>query len=157
MWPAGRHLPIPAIKVYKCKALTTPPHEVCTQGLLDIRQYYRDLAKYKGESLPLVTIVVIGNTMAGKTSLIRTLQSEERKRVLTNHGPEVAIDETTKVFKVEELKVNNTVLRLIDLGGQPVYHMTYQLTLKQSRIPIVVVNMPHYDQLAREKGERERL
>jgi len=143
------------IGVYRCEALITPPYEVCRQGLSAIRQYYRDLAKGKGESLPLVTIAVIGNTMAGKTSLIRTLQSEERKRELTNCGPEAEVDETTEVFKVEELKINNTVLRLIDMGGQQVYHMAYQLALKQNCIPIVVVNMKHYDQLAQEKGDRE--
>jgi len=120
-----------------------------------VRQYYTDLAKGAGKSLPFATIAVLGNTMAGKTSLIRTLQNADRKRVLTNRDPDAVIDETTKVFNVEEVEVDGTVLRLIDMGGQEVYHITYQLTLRQNCIPVIVVNMEQYNKISKESTHRE--
>jgi len=93
--------------------------------------------------------------MAGKTSLIKTLQSPERKRVLTYRSPEAAIDETTKVLNVQEVEVEGTVLHVLDMGGQEVYHVTYQLTLKQNCIPVFVVNMVEYDNLSTEFSSRE--
>jgi len=138
-----------------CDALTTPPREVCKRKMEAVRQYYKDLAKGSGRSIPFSTIAVLGNTMAGKTSLIKTLQSSERKRVLTDRSLEAAIDETTKVFKVEEVEVDGTVLRVLDMGGQEVYHALYQLSLRQNCIPVFVVNMAEYDKLATESSSRE--
>jgi len=102
----------------------------------------------------MVTVAVIGNTMAGKTSLIKTLQDGNR-RILTNRAHHHIVDETTKVFNIEELSVEDTVLRLIDMGGQPVYHMTYQLTLRENCIPVVVVSMEQYDGMSQKIHSRE--
>jgi len=138
-----------------CDALTSPPLEVCERGLDAVRQYYTDLAKGAGRNLPFATIAILGNTKAGKTSLVRTLQSSDRKRVLTVRGPNAEHDETTKVFNVEEVKVDGTTLRLIDMGGQEVYHITYHLTLRQNCVPVIVVNMEQFDQLSNDFTERE--
>jgi len=138
-----------------CFYLTSPPLEVCRRGLVAVRQYFKDLAKGSGKNIPFATIAILGNTMAGKTSLIQTLQSPERKRILTDRSPEAAIDETTKVFNVQEVEVDGTVLRVLDMGGQEVYHATYQLTLKQNCIPVFVVNMAKYDDLSTEFSSRE--
>jgi len=141
--------------VSDCHALTSPPLEVCERGVDAVRQYYTDLAKGAGRNLPFVTIVVLGNTMAGKTSLIRTLQNTDRTRVLTNRGQDTVRDETTKVFNVEEVEIDGKVLRLIDMGGQEVYHITYQLTLRQNCIPVIVVNMKQYDEISSKSTHRE--
>jgi len=143
------------LNVFDCHSLISPPLEVCKRGADSARQYYADLAKGAGRNLPFATIAVLGNTMAGKTSLIRTLQSTDRKRVLTNRGSDAVRDETTKVFNVEEVEVDGTVLRLIDMGGQEIYHITYQLTLRQNCIPVIVVNMEQYDGIANESTHRE--
>jgi len=144
-----------SLNVSGCKAITSPPLEVYRRGLDAVRQYYADLAKGAGRNLPFATIAVLGNTMAGKTSLIKTLQNAGRKRILTNRGPDAVIDETTKVFNVEEVEVDGTVLRLIDMGGQEVYHITYQLTLRQNCIPVIVVNMEQYEKISSESTHRE--
>jgi len=138
-----------------CDSLTSPPQEVCRRGLAAVRQYYKDLAKGSGKNIPFATIAVLGNAMAGKTSLIKTLQSPEKKRILTDRSPEAAVDETTKVFNVQEVDVEGTVLRVLDMGGQEVYHATYQLTLKQNCIPVFVVNMAEYDNLSTKFSSRE--
>jgi len=136
-----------------CTALVCPPYEVCGRGLSAVRQYYVDLHKGQGEVLPLVTIAVIGNTMAGKTSLITTLQNENRRRVLTERGPHS--DEATRVFEMKTMKVDNVDLRLIDMGGQQIYHIAYQLTLRENCIPLLVVNMQQYDERSTQSGSRE--
>jgi len=93
--------------------------------------------------------------MAGKTSLIRTLQSTDRRRILTDRSSNAEYDETTKVFNVEEVQVDGTTLRLIDMGGQEVYHITYHLTLRQNCVPVIVVNMEQYDQISNEFTDKE--
>jgi len=143
------------LKAHGCNALTSPPIEVCKRGITAVRQYYTDLAKGAGKSLPFATIAMLGNTMAGKTSLIKTLQSTDRKRVLTNRGSDAEKDETTMVFNVEEFEVDGTALRLIDFGGQEVYHITYQLTLRQNCIPVIVVNMEQYNEVSNTSTPRE--
>jgi len=140
---------------HDCDALTSPPQEVCERGLDAVRQYYTDLAKGAGRNLPFATIAVLENTMAGKTSLIRTLQSTDKRRVLTDRSPNAEYDETTKVFNVEEVEVDGTTLRLIDMGGQEVYHITYHLTLRQNCVPVIVVNMEQYDQILKTSTDRE--
>jgi len=109
--------------------------------------FFVDMRMGVGNSLPLVTIAVIGNTMARKTSLIKTLQNVDRTRVLTNRNPESKVDETTKVFKVEKLEIENFPVQLIDMGGNEIYHTTYQLALHQNCIPLIVVNMAQYRDL----------
>jgi len=143
------------LDVLGCVSLSLPPLEVCKRGVKAVRQYYTDSAEGAGRNLPFATIAVLGNTMAGKTSLIKTLQNADRKRVLTNRGPDAAEDETTKVFNIEEVEVDGTVLRLVDFGGQEVYHITYQLTLRQNCIPVIVVNMKQYDEISDQSTHRE--
>jgi len=143
------------LNVQENKNLNSPPQEVCRRGINAVRQYYQDMAKGSGKNLPFVTIAVLGNTMAGKTSLIKTLQNPDRKRILTNRSPEAAKNEITKVFNIEEVEVDGIALRLIDMGGQEVYHITYQLTLRQNCIPVIVVNMQQYEQTSAESTRDE--
>jgi len=138
-----------------CEKIKFPPHRVCEQGVEAIRQFFLDLRMGAGNNLPLVTIAVIGNTMAGKTSLIKTLQNVGRTRVLTNRNAENKIDETTKIFTVEKLEVENVPLQLIDMGGNEVYHTTYQLALHQNCIPVIVVNLAQYRDHVKKSSKRE--
>jgi len=143
------------INTFESPKLKFPPIGVCEQGLNAIRQFFVDMKLGAGNNLPLVTIAVIGNTMAGKTSLIQTLQNVGRTRVLTYRNPESKIDETTKIFKVEKLKIEKVLLQLIDMGGNEIYHTTYQLALHQNCIPLIVVNMVQYEDLVQKSSERE--
>ena len=62
-----------------CTSLISPPYEVCEQGLQAIRKYYTDLKQSGGKKLPIVSAAVIGSRMAGKTSLINSLNSKRRQ------------------------------------------------------------------------------
>jgi len=143
------------IDTFECINLKSPPIGVCRSGLNAIRQFFVDMKMGAGNNLPLVTIAVIGNTMAGKTSLIQTLQNVDRTRKLTNRNAGSKVDETTKIFKVEKLEIEKVLLQLIDMGGNEIYHTTYQLALHQNCIPLIVVNMVQYRDMVQKSSERE--
>ena len=141
-----------------CQNLTSPPYSICAQGWLPIKQYYIDMNKGKGKNLPIAVVAVIGRKLAGKTSLVKTLQNcKAKKRVLTYRGPDEARDEATKVFNVETVHTDNTILRFIDVGGHDIYQLAYQLTLRKNCIPIIVINLEEFQRMTEheEVGETE--
>lgn len=144
-----------SLNLLKCPALISPPLEVCQQGLSAIIQYYIDFAASSSNKLLLATVVVIGQAGAGKTSLVKTLQNENKTRVLTQRSTTSIQDGATKVFNFENVSYNGAVLKFIDLGGQEVYHVAYRLTFRQNCVLIVVVNMTQYETLSVEIGDRE--
>lgn len=136
-----------------CELLELPPYSVCQQGLPAIRKYFSDSLAGQETENKIVPVVVVGNFMAGKTSLIRSLVSG--KRELTFRNELSPLDETTRVFKMETCQLKDTTLKFIDFGGHEVYHLAYQLALKQHCVPIIVVNMEEFAELALSKGYRE--
>lgn len=137
-----------------CYSLQTPPYEVCKQGIKDIRTYFDNLEEGVVNKLPIITGAVIGNTMAGKTSLILSLQKNRRE--LTYRNAQDAIkDETTKAFKVNEVTVGDEKISLFDFGGDMIYHITHQLAIRENYIPIVVVSMQQYADIAKRSGPKE--
>lgn len=146
-----------SLELQQCGSLRNPPYDVCLQGLAAIRQYYKDLAKGIGFNIPSATVVVIGQSLAGKTKLINTLKSEHGRRALTQRASAGPADQATKVFNVEEVEADGTVLRFIDMGGHEIYHLTYQLAVRENCLPLVVVNLVEYQRLiqAQYKGELE--
>ena len=108
-----------------CTSLISPPYEVCEQGLQAIRKYYTDLEQSGGKKLPIVSAAVIGNRMAGKTSLINSLKSRERQ--LTHRNKEGIDDDTTEVFKIDDITVDDSLLKVFDYGGDRVYHIAYHM------------------------------
>ena len=53
--------------------LVFPPIEVCKQGIRVIREYFRELDKVGGVRRGRIKILVMGTTMAGKTSFVEAL------------------------------------------------------------------------------------
>lgn len=139
------------LDVVGCDSLQSPPMQVCEQGTNAIKQYFQDLAMGRGKSFPAATIAVMGEKMAGKTSLIRTLQSKEKKRVFTIRRPDIGRDDATRVFNIEQVPTEDMILRFVDIGGHEVYHVTHPLTLRDSGIPLIVVNLKRYHKLSTDK------
>ena len=129
-----------------CTSLISPPYEVCMQGLQAIRKYYTDLEQSGGKKLPIVSAAVIGSRMAGKTSLINSLNSKRRQ--LTYRSKEGTDDDTTEVFKIADVTVGDSQLKVFDFGGDRVYHMAYHMTIRSNCIPIIVVNMEDFAKLS---------
>ncbi|XP_067944838.1 malignant fibrous histiocytoma-amplified sequence 1 homolog [Watersipora subatra] len=125
----------------RCFSLQSPPYEVCIQGIAAVNKYFADLVEGKGVEQLKVPVAVVGMTGAGKSSLIRSLQSG--KRELTYREKNSPFDETTKVFQMEDL--NNSPLKFIDYGGHDIYQMAYQLVIRERCIPLLVVNMEEFN------------
>ena len=111
------------ISLEGCDGLQSPPTQVCERGMDSIKQYYKDLTLGEGRNVPAVTIAVVGEAMAGKTSLIKTFQSKDKKRVMTHRGPDSKKDLATVVFKLEEVAKPDMILKFIDVGGLSLIHI----------------------------------
>ena len=129
----------------ECPNMHTPPSSVAKQGLQAVMTYYVDLQHGQAKQVP--PIIVIGKAMAGKTSIVQSIT--KRERVCTKRTSENQRETATRVFQSTEATINaNRVLRFIDLGGQQLYHLAYRLMFKRTFVPLVVVNMQEFDQIA---------
>ncbi|XP_067940460.1 malignant fibrous histiocytoma-amplified sequence 1 homolog [Watersipora subatra] len=136
----------------RCFNLVSPPYGVCEQGLAAIKSFFEDRALEQQVELTIVPVSVVGHSMSGKTSLIASLQS--KSRVLTNRSDTSMLDETTKVFQIQGVQLNNSYAKMIDHGGHEVYHITYRYILKERNIPLIVVNLNAFKSLAKKEGKK---
>ena len=136
-----------------CVNLQSPPYEVCEQGLGAMKKYYVDMEKGTGRNMPTISAAVIGSKMAGKTSLIWTLQRQTR--TLSHRNALGVKDDTTEAFNVEELELGGYPLKIFDFGGHKIYHIAYQLLIRKNYIPIIVVNMDEFAQISLKEGSKE--
>ena len=149
--PAGvfRLPKLEVINFEGCKSITSPPDGVRKQGISAIRKYFTDLEK--GGKKNFVPVTVIGQAMAGKTSLIKSMQ--QTKRYLSHRSNDSQLDEATKVFKVCEADFDE-VSKLVfhDFGGQAIYHFAYPLSSRSQFIPLLVIDIEAFDRLAEVNG-----
>ncbi|XP_067932948.1 malignant fibrous histiocytoma-amplified sequence 1 homolog [Watersipora subatra] len=136
-----------------CENLKEPPYSVCQQGIAAIKKFFVDFAADKPVKLVEVPIAVIGNTMSGKTSLFRTLKAG--KRTLTFRNERSEKDETTRVFKVEDLPLEDTQIKLFDYGGNHAYHLAYHILSKERCVPLIVVDVADFAKRAQADGSEE--
>lgn len=131
-----------------CRSMVSPPYAVCKQGLTAIKKY---LADPEGVGVRFFPVTVIGESMAGKTSLVRSIQNN--RRVLTSRSSHSKLDEATKVFKIQEVDVNvKDKLSFHDFGGQAIYQFANQLTQMTQFVPILVIDIAEFDRLLLEQG-----
>ena len=135
-------------RCYGCRNLTEPPYAVCEGGLGNIKQYYADL-QASSDSITLLTVVLLGRKEAGKSTLLKAMQEK--------FCPKLIPVKKTKVFEFKEVTFQHLdqKVRVIDFGGDEVYHYAYQLACGRDCIPIVVVNLEEYEDLCRKWGPRE--
>lgn len=126
-----------------------PSQAVWKRGMSELRAWYGDLLK-RGKKI-LIPVTVIGQSLAGKTSLIRSMQHSKRR--LSKRGGVDKLDEATKVFEVSEAEFEEgSKLVFHDFGGQAIYHFAYPLSTRSQFVPLLVINIAEYDRLANLKG-----
>ena len=138
------------IELDGCHSMVSPPVGVIKQGLVAMLKYFTDLEKDGKKSF--VPVTVIGRFMAGKTSLIRSMQMSER--FLSNRSDDRSqLDQATKVFKVCEADFDE-VSKLVfhDFGGHANYHFSYPLSSRSQFIPMLVIDIEAFDRMAEDKG-----
>ncbi|XP_067941712.1 uncharacterized protein [Watersipora subatra] len=136
-----------------CVSLLFPPYEVSVQGFGAVCKFFTDLESGKGNRLLEIPVAVVGMQRSGKSSLIQSLKAGERK--LTIRDENSPLDETTKVFQIENLDLVKSRLKLIDYAGHDIYHMAYQLVIKERCIPLLVINIEELKSLSLKEGFEE--
>lgn len=137
----------------RCTSLKDPPYAVCKQGLTAIRRYFHDLIAEQGIKLPVIPLAIIGNLMAGKTSIAKSLKAG--KRYLTTRQESSVFDEATEVFEVEHLMLQDCRVALLDYAGHEIYHSFQLLLIKELCLVLVVVNMKEFADLSFLRGPKE--
>ena len=140
------------VECQECDALTSPPLAVCKQGVSAVRKYFLDRKLNEGRNCRFIPVTVIGQSRAGKTSLVRSIQ--QNKRVLTRRNPDdVSLDEATRVFNVCEAEASESAKFIFaDFAGHEIYHVSYQLTFKTQCVPLLVIDISEFDRLATLNG-----
>ncbi|XP_019630255.1 PREDICTED: uncharacterized protein LOC109474394 [Branchiostoma belcheri] len=116
--------------------LIKPPTEVWSQGITTIRQYFHELERSEEISARL-KVVVLGEKMAGKTSLVRTVDSG--KSTLTEE------EERTHCVEITQWAPDdNITFEVYDFGGHDVYHLTHQSFLTPDAFYLLLVNLQTY-------------
>ena len=124
------------LEVYGCP-LVFPPIEVCNQGIDSIREYFRELDKVGGVRRGRIKILVMGTTMAGKTSFVKALESGK---------PFLAEPDERTIGVVEKvMKLNDKIeCKVIDCGGHRAYMLTNQLFISDNSLVLIVVDSSQY-------------
>ncbi|XP_078616534.1 uncharacterized protein LOC144884871 [Branchiostoma floridae x Branchiostoma japonicum] len=117
--------------------LIKPPAEVCRQGVTAIRHYFDELERSDQDVSARLKVVVLGETMAGKTSLVQTLRSGES--TLTE------VEDRTHCVEITQWAPDdNITFEVYDFGGHDVYHLTHQFFLTQDALNLLTLDLQAY-------------
>ncbi|CAB3981647.1 malignant fibrous histiocytoma-amplified sequence 1 homolog [Paramuricea clavata] len=120
--------------------LQVPPVHVCNQGIQSVRNYFEAMKNTKNIHAKRLKVLVLGESMAGKTSLVKALMT----------GESTQIDEDDRTFGVvfyhwkPEPDVDELELMVVDCAGQKKYQMTHQLFLSEGALFILAVDLFQY-------------
>ncbi|XP_019614111.1 PREDICTED: malignant fibrous histiocytoma-amplified sequence 1 homolog [Branchiostoma belcheri] len=117
--------------------LIKPPVEVCRQGIAAIKQYFDEVERSEEKTSAHLKVVVLGEKMAGKTSLVQTL--DRGKSTLTEEE-----DRTHCVEITQWAPDDNITFEVYDFGGHDVYHLTHQFFLTPAAFYLLLVNLQTY-------------
>ncbi|XP_078697419.1 uncharacterized protein LOC144925314 [Branchiostoma floridae x Branchiostoma belcheri] len=118
--------------------LIKPPAEVCRYGIAAISQYFAELERSEEKISAHMKVVVLGEKMAGKTSLVRTLDSG--KSTLTE------VEDRTHCVEITQWAPDdNITFEVYDFGGHDVYHLTHQFFLTPDAFYLLLVNLQTYN------------
>ena len=120
--------------------LQVPPVHVCNQGIQSIQNYFQARRNTGNFHSKRLKVVVVGESMAGKTSLVDAL--------MKGTPTEIRVDERTLgvVFFhwKPEPHVDELELVVVDCAGQKKYQMTHQLFISEGALFVLAVHLPRY-------------
>ena len=116
----------------ECPNLWSPPHEVADQGGTKTMDFLRVVAR-DGETNSAMTLFLLGDGEAGKTSVFVALRSRHNK------ADRIREDQRTVGIDTEEWMASPTMrFQVFDLAGQAVYEATHQFNLQQRALYLLV-------------------
>ncbi|XP_051563673.1 malignant fibrous histiocytoma-amplified sequence 1-like isoform X2 [Myxocyprinus asiaticus] len=115
--------------------LRKPPEEVCAGGLRDIQIYFTMLEE---NSLDLYTVktMFLGSSMAGKSTLCRSLKQ----------GCPVPVAEADRTIGIEITEVESDGVRFLfwDFAGQEEYYITHHVFITAQAFVILAIDLASY-------------
>ena len=115
--------------------LWSPPQEVSQQGGAETMRFVRGALR-QGRFNRKMTLFLIGDGEAGKTSVLRALKSRE------NRAEKIQEDHRTVGIDVEDWSLSHgsdeMLLKIFDLAGQAVYSHTHQFFLQRRAVYMLV-------------------
>ncbi|MBK8965902.1 MAG: hypothetical protein IPM36_04335 [Lewinellaceae bacterium] len=129
--------PLPAVP----KGASGVPEGEHDNAAVAIRNYLRSIIEDAPMPIDEVKLVLIGNSTAGKSSLIRYLiDGVYDETIPSTHGISNIIWDSNELgFKVN----------IWDFGGQEFYHATHRLFLTENALSLVVLNLERTRQASR--------
>ncbi|MCI5124038.1 MAG: hypothetical protein D3925_06075 [Candidatus Electrothrix sp. AR5] len=120
--------------------LTNPPPEIIDQGREAMRAYFRSFKKENGVRLHEAKVLLVGEGMAGKTSLLKRLQGLNfDKKESQTHGINVLSllgrDLPGFVKPAEDSR-----LHIWDFGGQEIMHASHRFFMSNRSLYILVLD-----------------
>ena len=111
--------------------LIEPPKEIYEANRESIEQYYAELKMSEACKVGFHNVILLGSTMAGKTSLIKSLINGESYLTKPEERTTAADRETWELME-------NLHFHIIDFGGHDVYELAYPIFLKDRKGSIII-------------------
>ncbi|MBK8194079.1 MAG: GTP-binding protein [Lewinellaceae bacterium] len=110
--------------------MEVPPYEIVQNGNDPIIRYFEEIRVKGGIENNEIKLILVGNSTAGKTSLVNFLiKRQYKKGEITTHG-------ITRTYWQPEGK--NMLVSIWDFGGQEYYHAIHKLFLSCNAVYILV-------------------
>ncbi|XP_026070751.1 malignant fibrous histiocytoma-amplified sequence 1-like [Carassius auratus] len=115
--------------------LRKPPQEVCAGGLRDIQSYFAML-EANAPDVCTVKTMFLGNSMAGKSTLCRSLKQ----------GRPVSVAEEDRTVGIEISEVGSEGVRFFfwDFAGQEEYYITHHVFITAKAFVIIAIDLSSY-------------
>ncbi|XP_013405562.1 uncharacterized protein LOC106170298 [Lingula anatina] len=114
--------------------LIQPPQDLANEGKEPVFRYLDDLSKSLEQEASILQVQVLGETCAGKTSLVGTLTTGEPYLTLE-------ADRTHVLQRKTWMPQQDVFLNINDFGGHSVYKVAYIFFLTNESLSLVVFNI----------------
>ncbi|XP_013388151.1 malignant fibrous histiocytoma-amplified sequence 1-like [Lingula anatina] len=114
--------------------LIQPPQEVADRGKDAVFRYFDDLIKSRATSSSRLQVNILGETCAGKTSLVKTLTSGSPFLTTTS-------DRTHVMEQIQWSPKEDVFLNINDFGGHEVYKVAHNFFITKEAITLIVFNL----------------
>jgi internalin A len=122
--------------------LITPPVEIVQKGIEAVQGYFASIKDKETVKLNEVKVLFVGEGMAGKTSLLKSLRGQQfNPDESQTHGINVV---SFRADKIEGLGKNDDLrnfwLNCWDFGGQEVMHASHRFFMSERSLYILIID-----------------
>ena len=121
--------------------ITTPPLEIVKQGDEAIRNYFKSLEGNQTVRLNEIKVLLVGEGMAGKTSLLKQFQGMDFEMDESQtHGINVVTVPAQQINGFNETTLRDHHIHFWDFGGQEIMHASHQFFMSKRSIYILILD-----------------